>query len=230
MSRQDMTPSWVGPALATLAAALGLTAAYADGVSLDPFKSVGALLLAAPAWLGFARTMRRVGGENFAPLFDLMFAIFLPAVFLLLLVTGSDHLVRGAWSSTALSVGLPFALLAACVPLVEAFGKRSADIEAGRDSLAAAIAAGSAKLWLFGFTLPAYLWLILQVGRDALPQACAAAALTLLLSLRAVRILYEDLDDADEMARALRFTSIAALAHGVMLIGGLLLADRLPLF
>jgi 1,4-dihydroxy-2-naphthoate octaprenyltransferase len=222
--------AWGGPALAVLAAALGLAAAQADGVSLDVFKGALALVLAAPAYLGFTRTLARVGGDRFAPLFDLSFAVVLPALFVLLLVAGSDHLVRGAWSFTAFAVGLPLALLAACVPLARGFAQRADDLEAGRDSLAAAIAPINAKLWLFGCAMPAYLWLIVQVGRDALPQACAAAALTVVVSLRAVRVLYEDFDDADEMARAVRLTTIAALTHGALLIAGLLLADHFPVF
>ena len=142
----------------------------------------------------------------------------------------SSDLVRGAWSFTAFAVGLPLALLAACVPLARGFARRSEDVEAGRDSLAAAIAPINAKLWLFGCALPAYLWLIAQVGRDALPQACAAAALSIVVSLRAVRVLYEDFDDAEEMTRAVRLTAIAALIHGVLLVAGLLLADHFPLF
>ena len=226
----DRLIEWSGPALAALAAALGLAAAQADGVPFDAFKGALALALAAPAYLGFTRTVQRVGGDRFAPLFDLVFATVLPALFLLLLVVGSDHLVRGAWSFTAFAVGLPLALLAACVPLARGFARRSADVEAGRDSLAAAIAPINAKLWLFGCALPAYLWLIAQVGRDALPQACAAAALSIVVSLRAVRVLYEDFDDAEEMTRAVRLTAIAALIHGVLLVAGLLLADHFPLF
>lgn len=220
----------VDPLLAILAAGIGLAAAHADGVALDPLLSAAALLLAAPAYLGFRRTVLRVAGDLANPVTESIFALLLPALFLLVLSSGSDHLVRDAWSWRAFAAGLPFALLAACLPLARGFERRSDDVDAGRDTLAAAITPINAKLWLFGLALPAYLWLVLQVGRDALPQACAAALLSLLFSLRAVRVLLEDFDDAAELARATRFTALAAASHGVLLIAGFLLADHLPLF
>ena len=220
----------IDPLLAVLAAALGLAAAHTDGVALDPLKAVGALLLAAPAFMGFRRTTLRVAGDIANPVIEFIFALLLPGLFLLVLVSGTDHFVRGAWSWSAFAAGLPFALLAVCLPLMRGFEARANDLEAGRDTLAAAIAPMHAKLWLFGLSLPAYLWLVLQVGRDALPQACAAALLSLLLSLRAVRLLLEDFDDAAELARATRLIALAAASHGALLIAGLLLADRLPLF
>lgn len=220
----------VEPLLAVLASGLGLAAAHADGVTLEPLKAVAALLLAAPAFMGFRRTTLRVAGDVAHPVSEFIFALLLPALFLLVLTSGTDHFVRGAWSWSAFAAGLPFALLSACLPLVRGFEARTADRSAGRATLAAAITSMHAKLWLFGLSLPAYLWLVLQIGRDALPQACGMALLSLLLSLRAVRMLLEDFEDADELARATRFTALAAASHGVLLIAGFLLADRLPLF
>lgn len=220
----------IDPLLAVLASGLGLAAAHADGVALDPLKAVAALLLAAPAFMGFRRTTLRVAGDTANPVSEFIFALLLPALFLLVLTSGTDHFVRGAWSWSAFAAGLPFALLATCLTLARGFEARTADIAAARATLASAITPMNAKLWLFGFSLPAYLWLVLQVGRDALPQACAAALLSLLFSLRAVRVLLEDFDDAAELARATRFTALAAASHGVLLIAGFLLADRLPLF
>lgn len=220
----------VDPLLAILASGLGLAAAHADGVALDPLKSFAAVLFAAPAFLGFRRTTQRVAGETAHPVIELIFALALPALFLLVLSSGTDHFVRGAWSWSAFAAGLPFALLATCVPLVRGFESRTEDLAAGRASLAAAIAPIHAKLWLFGLALPAYMWLVLQIGRDSLPQACGAALLSLLFSLRAVRVLLEDFDDAAELARATRFTAFAAVSSGALLIAGFLLADRLPLF
>ncbi|MDX5445432.1 MAG: hypothetical protein LPJ87_05180 [Zoogloeaceae bacterium] len=221
---------YIDPLLAVLAAGIGLAAAHADGVALDPLKAVAALLLAAPAFMGFRRTVIRIAGDVANPVTEFIFTLLLPALFLLLLASGTDHFIRGAWSWSAFAAGLPFALLAACVPLMRGFAARADDIAAGRTTLAAAIAPINAKLWLFGLALPAYLWLVLQVGRDALPQACAAALLSLLFSLRAVRLLLEDFDDAVELAGATRFTALAAASHGVLLVAGFLLADRLPLF
>lgn len=220
----------IDPLLAILASALGLAAAHADGVALDPLKSIAAVLFAAPAFLGFRRTTQRIAGETANPVTELIFTLALPALFLLVLTSGTDHFVRGAWSWSAFAAGLPFALLVTCVPLVRGFESRTDDIAAGRATLAAAIAPINAKLWLFGLALPAYLWLVLQIGRDALPQASGAALLSLLFSLRAVRVLLEDFDDAAELVRATRFTAFAAASSGVLLIAGFLLADHLPLF
>ena len=221
--------TWIAPLLAVLAAALGLAAAWADGVTLPPLKAIAALLLAAPAWMGFVRTTRRIAEDGAAPASDLIFGLLLPALFLLLLACGTDHFVRGAWSWTAFATALPFVLLATALPLAERFTQRAADLDAGRRSLAAAIAPNHAKLWLFGLSLPPYLWLVLQVGRDALPQACAAALLTLLLSLPAARKL-QDMDDQDELQDALRLSALAAAAHGLILIAALTTGQHWPVF
>ena len=217
---------WLSPVLAVLAAAIGLAAAYADGVTLDPIKAAGALLLAAPAYLGFLRTTRRIAGESGSPTVEALFSLVLPAAFLLLLVSGTDHLQRGDWSWTAFAAGVPFALIATCVPLVAAFTRREADLAAGRSSLATAITPMHDKLWLFGIAMPAYLWLVLQVGRDSLPQGCAAAVITVLLSLRAANALHDNLEDGDEMPRALRFAACAAPVHGLILAVALAFDSR----
>lgn len=230
MSTAARTLPWADPLLAVLAAAIGLAAAHADGVALDPLKAVAALLLAAPAFMGFQRTTARVAGDAGNSVTELIFTIVLPMLFLLVLASGTDHFVRGAWSWSSFATGLPFALLAGGVPLLRALQTREADLAAGRSTLAAAISPMNAKLWLFGLSLPAYLWLVLQVGRDSLPQACGAAAVSLIFSLRAVRILHEDFDDADELARAARLTAFAAIAHGALLVGAFLLAHRWPIF
>lgn len=219
---------WFLPLAAVLAAAIGLAAAHADGIALPPLKAAAALLLAAPAVLGFRRTIARVLGEDGA-VPQALVQVVLPAVFLVLLTSGTDHFVRGAWSLTAFAAGLPFAVLAACQPLIANLVRRADDSVAGRDTLATAIAPINAKLWVFGLALPAYLWLVVQVGRDALPQGCAAAAITILLSLRAVRTLQEDADDAAECTRAVRLTALAALAHGAILVAALLFDSRWPL-
>jgi len=218
------------PLLAVLASGLGLAAAHAGGVPPDAIRAIAALALAAPAFLGFRRTVGRVADEAAHPAVGLVVMLVLPALFLLVLTCGTDHFVRGAWSWSAFAAGLPFALLATAVALARGFEARDADLAAGRRTLATAIAPMHAKLWLFGLTLPAYLWLVVQVGRDALPQACAAALLTVIVSLRAVRTLLEDFDDPAGRARATRLTAAAAAAHGALLIAGFLLADRLPLF
>lgn len=219
-------PRWLSPVLAVIAAAIGLAAAFADGVKLDPLKAGGALLLAAPAYLGFLRTTRRIAGESGNATMEAAFSLVLPAAFLLLLVCGTDHLQRGAWGWTAFAAGLPYALLATCVPLVAGFTRRAGDIANGRSSLATAITPMHDKLWLFGLAMPAYLWLVLQVGRDGLPQGCAAAAITVLLSLRAANALHDNLEDGDEMPRALRFVTCTAPVHGLILTAALVFDSR----
>lgn len=219
-------PRWLAPVLAVIAAAIGLASAYADGVTLVPLEAGGVLLLAAPAYLGFLRTTRRIAGESGSPTVEALFSLVLPAVFLLLLVSGTDHFLRGTWGWTSFAAGLPFVLIAACVPLVAAFTRREADLAAGRSSLATAIPPMHDKLWLFGLAMPAYLWLVLQVGRDALPQGCAAAAITVLLSLRAANALHDNLEDGDEMPRALRFVMCTAPVHGLILIAALVFDSR----
>src|SRR5690606_17789288 len=138
------------PLLAVLASGLGLAAAHAGGVPPDAIRAIAALALAAPAFLGFRRTVGRVADEAAHPAVGLVVMLVLPALFLLVLTCGTDHFVRGAWSWSAFAAGLSFALLATAVALARGFEARDADLATGRRTLATAIAPMHAKLWLFG--------------------------------------------------------------------------------
>lgn len=224
MNTPESSKAWSAPLLGVIAATIGLAAVRADDIPFDLLKSCIALLLAGPAYLGFLRTVRRVGAGG-TPQMEFITAIVLPALFLLFLATATDHYLRGEWSWIAFASALPFVLLATNVSLCECFLRRSAELENGHPTLATTITPETAKLWLVGSALPAYMWLVLQIGREALPHGCAFAAITLILSLQAIRLLDEDPHDPPFLLRALRLSTFAALGHGAIIASTLMLSN-----
>ena len=224
MNTPESSKAWSAPLLGVIAATIGLAAVRADDIPFDLLKSCIALLLAGPAYLGFLRTVRRVGAGGI-PHMEFITALILPALFLLFLATATDHYLRGEWSWIAFASALPFVLLAAGVSLCECFLRRNAELENEQSTLATAISPETAKLWLVGSALPAYIWLVLQVGREALPHGCAFAAITLILSLQAIRLLDEDPNDPTFLPRALRLSTFAALGHGAIIASTLMLSN-----
>ena len=123
----------------------------------------------------------------------------------------------GAFAWTPVAAGLSFALLVANLLYINQFPDRAADAAAGKRTLVVRLGADTAKWGYFGIALVAYGWLVLQIGRNNLPQACAAAALTLVLSFHAARQLREHAGEPSELAPAIRLTIAATNLHGLVL-------------
>ncbi|MCK0507058.1 MULTISPECIES: prenyltransferase [Aromatoleum] len=135
----------------------------------------------------------------------------------LLVAVGADFVQRGAFAWTPVAAGLSFALLVANLLYINQFPDRAADAAAGKRTLVVRLGADTAKWGYFGIALVAYGWLVLQIGRNNLPQACAAAALTLVLSFHAARQLREHAGEPSELAPAIRLTIAATNLHGLVL-------------
>ncbi|WP_332675699.1 prenyltransferase [Aromatoleum sp.] len=144
----------------------------------------------------------------------------------LLVVVGADYVQRGAFAWTPLAAGLSFALLVANLLYINQFPDHAADAAAGKCTLVVRLGADTAKWGYFGIALVAYGWLMLQVGRNNLPQACAAAALTLVLSLHAARMLREHASEPRALAPAIKLTIAAANLHGLVLAATLAFGTR----
>ena len=148
------------------------------------------------------------------------------AVCWLLVVVGADYVQRGVFAWTPFAAGLSFALLVANLLYINQFPDRAADAAAGKLTLVVRLGADTAKWGYFGIALVAYGWLVLQIGRNNLPQACAAAALTLVLSLHAARMLREHASEPRELAPAIKLTIAAANLHGLVLAATLAFGAR----
>ncbi|KON82002.1 prenyltransferase [Azoarcus sp. PA01] len=144
----------------------------------------------------------------------------------LLVVVGADFVQRGAFAWTPVAAGVSFALLVANLLYINQFPDRAADAAAGKRTLVVRLGADTAKWGYFGIALVAYGWLVLQIGRDNLPQACAAAALTLVLSFHAARQLREHAGEPAELAPAIRLTIAATNLHGLVLAATLAFGSR----
>lgn len=142
----------------------------------------------------------------------------------LLVVVGTDYVQRGSFAALPLIAGLPFALLVADLLYVNQFPDRSADEAAGKRTLVVRLGFENARWGYLLIALVAYGWLVLQVGRDALPQRCALAAFPVVLSLRAGRTLLAHADQPQGLAPAIRLSIAAAHLHGVLLAATLALA------
>ena len=142
----------------------------------------------------------------------------------LLVVAGTDFVQRGAFAWTPVAAGLSFALLVANLLFINQFPDRAGDEAAGKRTLVVRLGADTAKWGYFAIALAAYGWLVLQVGRYNLPQACAAAALTLVLSFHAARLLREHAAEPAELRPAIKLTIAAANLHGLVLAATLAFA------
>ncbi len=206
LSRREASRLGYGLLLAVIPA--GLWLAWRSGPALIPIGMAGLLL----GWAYSApplKLMCRGLGE--------------PAIALgwLLVVLGSDYVQRGQLAALPLSAGLSFALLVAALLYINEFPDRIADEAAGKRTLVVRLGIEDARWGYLVLTLVAYGWLILQVGRGALPQACAAAALTLVLSFRAGRELLSHAAEPAALGPAIRMTILAAHLHGLILAAAL---------
>jgi 1,4-dihydroxy-2-naphthoate octaprenyltransferase len=135
----------------------------------------------------------------------------------LLVVIGADFVQRGTFAWTPVAAGLSFALLVANLLYINQFPDHDSDAAADKRTMVVRLGPEAAKWGYFGIALVAYAWLILQVGRDNLPQVCAAAAITITLSVNAARQLREHAHEPEALAPAIKLTIGAALAHGLLL-------------
>lgn len=142
----------------------------------------------------------------------------------LLVVVGMDFTQRRVFDWTPVAAGLSYALLVANVLYINQFPDHAGDAAVGKRTVVVIFGPDSARWGYFGIALASAIWLILQVGRYSLPQTCAAAALSLLLSMHAARQLREFASTPAELAPAIRLTILAALAHGLVLTATLALS------
>ena len=139
----------------------------------------------------------------------------------LLVVVGADFTQRGTFDWTPVAAGLSFALLVANLLYINQFPDHDGDAASGKRTLVVILSPQTAKWGYFAIAIVAYAWLVIQVGRESLPQTTAAAALTIVLSLTAARELREHAGEPAELAPAIKRTIAAATLHGLVLAGTL---------
>lgn len=139
----------------------------------------------------------------------------------LLVVVGTDFVQRGSLGWLPVLVGLPYALLVANILFINQFPDARADASAGKNTLVVKLGPEQAKWGYLAIALFAYGWLILFVGRGALPVYAAAGALPLALSFNAGRELLHHASEPAALVPAIQKTIAAANLSGLLLALGL---------
>jgi len=142
----------------------------------------------------------------------------------LIVVIGADFVQRGSFSPLPAMAGLSYALLVANILYINQFPDHRGDAAAGKLTLVVLLGPPVAKWGYLLIAIVAYGWLVAMVAGDHVPQKCAAAALTLVLSFRAGRDLIAHAATPSELGNAIKLTIAAANIHGLLLAGMLAFA------
>lgn len=203
----------LGYTLLALVVPAGLTLAFASGPGLIAIGGAGLAL----AW-AYSSPPLQLAARGLGE--------FAVAACWLLVVVGTDYVQRGAFAWTPVAAGVSFALLVANLLYINQFPDHDGDAAAGKRTLVVRLGPDSAKWGYFGIAVVAYGWLVMQVGRENLPQTCAAAAFTLVLSFSAARQLREHAEQPAALVPAIKLTIAAAILHGLVLAATLAFAGH----
>lgn len=135
----------------------------------------------------------------------------------LLVVLGTDYVQRGGFSWEPVALGAPFALLVANLLFINCFPDAKADAQAGKRTLVVMLGVAEARWVYLAIVALAYGGFIFAIEALRLPQLTALAALPAALSLRAAKELLLHAAQPAQLARAIKLTIGAALAHGALL-------------
>lgn len=141
----------------------------------------------------------------------------------LIVIAGTDFVQRGAFSLIPILAGLSYAMLVANILYINQFPDHRGDAASGKRTLVVILGPQTAKWGYLLIAVVAYAWLVAMVSSDQVPQKCAAAALTLVLSFRAGRDLIAHASSPGELGNAIKLTIAAANIHGLVLAGTLAL-------
>lgn len=132
-------------------------------------------------------------------------------------VAGADFVQRLSFSLQPWVIGLPYGLLATSLLYINQFPDRKADAAAGKRHWVVRLPVERAGRVYPLLAMLAGAWLLLAVVRGWLPVTSLLAALPLLLSWRAARILRQNVHHSAGLAPAIQLTIAAMLLHGLLL-------------
>lgn len=143
---------------------------------------------------------------------------------MLLVVAGADYVQRGTFAALPWLAGLPYALLATNILLINQFPDRAADRASGKLHWVARLEPGFAVRVYGLIVLLAALALLVAVGNGALPPAAPLALAAWLPAMAAWRQLRRFFATPGRLEPAIRLTLLAAHAMPLILAGMLLMS------
>lgn len=144
----------------------------------------------------------------------------------LVVVIGTDFVLRGHWSLQPIIAGAPLACLVGAILWVNEYPDEGADRRSGKHTLVVVLGVGRAAWWHLALVGSAYAWLAYAMILGRLPPTAALGLIGLPGSLfAAVRLIQvaAKRGDSRRFLPVIRTTILAAHLHGAGLIAGLLL-------
>ena len=146
------------------------------------------------------------------------------AGFGLLIPLGADYVQRGAFSMSPVWAGLPYGLLIANLLYINQFPDCTADAACGKRHWVVRLGRRRAS-WGYGLiAAAAYAVLGVEIVAGLLPATAVLAAIPLLFSAAAAVRVVRDAQAPQRLRPAIVLTLAAALGHGVILAGVLVVA------
>jgi 1,4-dihydroxy-2-naphthoate octaprenyltransferase len=142
----------------------------------------------------------------------------------LLVVVGADYVQRHGFDSTPVAAGLSYALFVTNVLFINQFPDRSADLRAGKLHWVARLDPRTARWGYLLIALAAGPVTLSGVARTCLPPAALLSLLAWVASGFAARELFRYADRPARLAPAIKATIAAALVHGLLMTGALILS------
>lgn len=133
-----------------------------------------------------------------------------------LLPLGAAYVQHGGYRLQPLAAGLPYALLAANILLVNQFPDAAADATCGKRTLVLRLGAGPASALYLLLAVLAGVCLLAAVAAGLLPALAGSALLAWLPVLPAWRVLYAHRDGGPGLLPAIRLTLAAALGYPLL--------------
>jgi 1,4-dihydroxy-2-naphthoate octaprenyltransferase len=141
----------------------------------------------------------------------------------LLIVVGADFVQRHDFDFAPVAAGLGFALLVANVLYINQFPDIAADARAGKCTVVVRMGTSGARYGYALIALLCYGWVSVMIATGHLPALAAVSLLGALPSFAALRILWRHAAHPGELEPAIKLTILAALLHGLLLAGVLVL-------
>jgi 1,4-dihydroxy-2-naphthoate octaprenyltransferase len=180
-------------------------------------------------WIGLAGLF--VGWAYSAPPFKLMsrgLGELAVASGWLLVVAGADFVQRGEFAALPLAAGVSYALHVANVLFINQFPDYRADLAAGKRNWVVRLGPLRARRGYALVLVVAYGWLVGSVAAGLLPATALLALLALVPAGKAARGLLGHAAEPARLVPAIKATIGAAMAHGLLLAGGLAASRLFP--